>query len=276
MQVVRSGILDALTPQALQFQSNCIQFGDLLGRVMVITDYPPQVGTAWLARITQIPGVTALYVSPTNAADLIDDINKAIGEYTGRLSQGGNALIKQRTEQALKDADSLLKKIDQEQQNVFYLTVILFITAVDSDNLSLRTRRVESALAAAGMRGRTLLFRQEQGLKSVGPWAILDSEMFKAGGRNMPSETIAASFPFVAGGLNDASGIMLGRDRDGGLVILDMWKRGGDRTNSNWTILGKPGTGKSYLAKMLLLREYAQGARVIIIDPEREARQEVA
>lgn len=274
MEIVRSGILDALTPQALQFQPNCIQLGDLLGRVMVITDYPPQVGTAWLARITQIPGVTAsLHVFPTNAADLIDDINKAIGEYTGRLSQGGNALVMQRTEQALKDADSLLKKIDQEQQNVFYLTVILFITAVDNDNLNLRTRRVESALAAAGMRGRTLLFRQEQGLKSAGPWAILDPEMLKTGGRNMPSETIAASFPFVAGGLNDASGILLGRDRDGGLVVLDMWKRSGDRTNSNWTILGKPGTGKSYLAKMLLLREYAQGARVIIIDPEREYRK---
>ncbi|CFX16343.1 AAA+ ATPase domain [Syntrophomonas zehnderi OL-4] len=274
METVKSGILDALTPQALEFQTNYIQFGDLLGRVMVITDYPPQAGTAWLARITQIPGVAAsLHVSPTNAADLIEDINKAIGEYMGRLNQGGNALIIQRTEQALKDADSLLKKIDQEQQNVFYLTVLLFITAMDMDNLILRTRRVESALAAAGMRGRTLLYRQEQGLKSIGPWATLDPEMLKAGGRNMPSETIAASFPFVAGGLNDIAGIMLGRDRDGGLVILDMWMRSGDRTNSNWTILGKPGTGKSYLAKMLLLREYAKGARIIIIDPEREYRK---
>lgn len=272
--MVRTGILDALTPQALQFQSNCLQFGDLSGKVLVITDYPLQAGIAWLARITQIPGVTAsLHVNPTNPADLVNDINKAIGEYTGRLSQGGSALIKQRTEQAMKDADNLLKKLDQEQQNVFYLTVILLITAVDNDSLNMRTRRVESTLAAAGMRGRTLLFRQEQGLKSAGPWAILDPEMLKVGGRNMPSETIAASFPFIAGGLNDASGIMLGRDRDGGLVIIDMWKRGGDRTNSNWTILGKPGTGKSYLAKMLLLREYAQGVRVIIIDPEREYKK---
>lgn len=274
MKTIKSGILDALTPQAISFKSNELQFGDLKGRIMVITDYPPQVATAWLARVTQIPGVTAsLHISPTNANDLVNEINKAIGEYTGRLNQGGNALIIQRTEQALKDADSLLKKIDQEQQNVFYLTVILFIAAVDSDSLNMRTRRVESALAAAGMRGRTLLFRQEQGLRCVGPWAVLDPELLKAGGRNMPSETVAASFPFVAGGFNDASGVMLGRDRDGGLVLLDMWGRSKDRTNSNWTILGKPGTGKSYLAKMLLLREYAQGSKIIIIDPEREYRK---
>lgn len=269
--VLQSSLLDAISPQALQFHNSHIQFGDLQARVLVVTDFPSSVGAAWLARITRISGVTtSMHITPTNAADLVEDISKAIGEYESRLQEGGKALLRQRTEQALKDAEKLLKDIDQEQQNVFYLTLLIFITADDIESLNRRTKQVEAALAAARMRGRTLLFRQEQGLNSVGPWAILDPTIQKAGGRNMPSETIAAAFPFVSDGINDASGIMLGRDRDGGLVILDMWQRGGDRTNSNWTILGKPGTGKSYLAKMLLLREYAQGARVIIIDPERE------
>lgn len=272
--VIQSGLLDALAPQAINFQSNVLQFGDLEGRLLVITDYPPAVGTAWLSRVTQIPGVTSsLHITPTNSTDLIESINKAIGEYTARLEQGGNALIKQRTEQALIDAETLLKKIDLEQQNVFYMTVILFITATDRETLNRRTRQVEASLAAAGMRGRTLLFRQEQGLKSLGPWMELQPELFSVGGRNMPVETVAASFPFVSGGINDASGVMLGRDQAGGIVVIDIWRRGGDRTNSNWTILGKPGTGKSYTAKMLLLREYAQGAKIIIIDPEREYRQ---
>ena len=271
--IIQSGLLDALAPQAINFQSNVLQFGDLEGRVLVITDYPPAAGTAWLSRVTQIPGVTSsLHITPTNSAELIEAISKAIGEYSSRLSQGGNALIMQRTKQALEDAETLLKKIDLEQQNIFYMAVILFITAVDRETLDRRTRQVEASLAAAGMRGRTLLFRQEQGLKSVGPWMILEPEMQLAGGRNMPVETVAASFPFVSGGLNDASGIMLGRDQAGGVVVIDIWRRGGDRTNSNWTILGKPGTGKSYTAKMLLLREYAQGAKIIIIDPEREYR----
>lgn len=273
MDTIQSGLLDALAPQAIHFQKDALQLGDLEGRVVIITDYPPSVGTAWLARVTQIPGITTtLHVTPTNSAELIKSITKATGEYSSRLTMGGNALVMQRTEQALKDAKTLLKKIDLEQQNVFYLTVLLLVVAPDRETLDRRTRQVASALAAAGMRGRALIFRQEQGLRSVGPWGILEPELLKAGGRNMPVETVAASFPFVSSGINDASGVMMGRDQAGGVVVVDIWKRGGDITNSNWTILGKPGTGKSYTAKMLLLREYAQGAKIIIIDPEREYR----
>ena len=237
MNKVQSGLLDALTPQAINFQSNAIQLGDMEGRILVITDYPPSVGAAWLARITQIPGVAAsLHITPTNSADLVEDITKAIGEYSSKLAEGGNALVMQRNEQALTDAEALLRKIDLEQQNIFYLTVVLLITASDREILDRRTRQVEASLASAGMRGRTLIFRQEQGLKSVGPWMILEPEIQSAGGRNMPVETIAASFPFVSGGLSDASGVMLGRDQSGGVVVADIWKKDGDRTNSMWTI----------------------------------------
>lgn len=269
-----NGIIQALTPQALKFDVSMIQMGDVYGKILVVTDFPPSVGTAWLARITQIPGVIAsIHVNPTSSIELVEEINRAIGEYNSRLSQGGNALIMQRTEQALKDAQELLKKIDQEQQNIFYMTVILLIISDDPEILKNKTRRVEAALAAAGMRGRTLLFRQEQGLLTAGPWAILEEGIKKTGGRNMPSETVAAAFPFVASGINDGNGIMLGRDRDGGLVLIDIWRKGGDRHNSNIAILGKSGSGKSFTAKMLLLREYMLGARIIIIDPEREYKQ---
>lgn len=272
--VKASGLLDSLAPQALEFNARDIVFGDQLGRVIVITGYPPRVNSAWLSRVSGMPGVVcSIHVTPTDPTELTISINKSIGELTARLEQGGNALVMQRAEQGLKDARELLRKIDQEQQQVFNLTTVLLVLAPDRETLDRRSRAVEAALAAAGMRGRAAVFRQEDGLKAVGPWAIVPSEISDAGKRNMPSETVAASFPFTAGGINDGSGTVLGRDRDGGLILVDIWKRGGDRTNSNWTVLAKPGAGKSFAVKMVLLRELAQGARVIIIDPEREYRQ---
>jgi len=61
-----------------------------------------------------------------------------------------------------------------------------------------------------------------------------------------------------------------GKDQNGGIVLIDPWIRGGDRTNSNWTILGAPGVGKSATVKHIFLNEYSQGTKIIIIDPERE------
>jgi type IV secretory pathway VirB4 component len=269
-----SGLLDALAPQALKFEARQIALGDQLARVLVIADYPPRVGAAWLARVAALQGVTAsIHIVPANdPGALVNDITKAIGEYNARLSQNNNALIRQRTEQLIRDAEELLQKIDAENQQVLYWTAVLLLVAQDLEALEIKTRQVEALLAAARMRGRVVVFRQEDGLKAAGPWFELPDDINSVGSRNMLSETVAASFPFVASGINDGSGIVLGRDKDGGLVLLDIWKRGEDRTNSNITILGKTGSGKSFASKLLVTREFPQGARVIIIDPLRECR----
>ncbi len=40
--------------------------------------------------------------------------------------------------------------------------------------------------------------------------------------------------------------------------------------NQNVSILGTSGSGKSFTAKVMLLREFARGARILALDPERE------
>lgn len=49
-------------------------------------------------------------------------------------------------------------------------------------------------------------------------------------------------------------------------------KRGGDRTNSNFTILRVAGVGKSTVVKHLAISEYMKGTRILFIDPESEYR----
>nr|WP_277995842.1 hypothetical protein [Thermanaeromonas toyohensis] len=75
-----SGLLDILSPQALDFGARQITFGDQLARVLVVTNYPPRVGPAWLARAAAIPGVVcSVHVTPTDPTELLLSINKAIG-----------------------------------------------------------------------------------------------------------------------------------------------------------------------------------------------------
>lgn len=266
-----SSLLDVLAPSAIKFSPKSITFGEVYARILVVIDYPNKVFSAWFSKIAGIPGViSSIHLSPTDPYELIQQINKSVGELLSLLNKGGSARDIQRAEQKYNDAMEMLKKIDQEQQNVFFFSAVLMITAEDMDNLERKTRMVQSALASSGMRGRVLMFRQEDGIKAAGPFCQISESVKDVCARNMPSETVAASFPFTDSGFNDGSGFVLGRDKKGGIILLDVWKRGNDRTNSNFTVLGKPGMGKSTAIKKILLNLFSQGAKIIVIDPERE------
>jgi len=124
------------------------------------------------------------------------------------------------------------------------------------------------------MRARTLAFRQEEGFRAAGPWGIFPKELRGGAPFQIPSETLAAAFPFSSGGVNHGHGTVWGHDADGGLVLIDRWDPPKDAgaTNKNFTVLSPPGGGKSHATKVSVLREWCQGAKIILIDPEREYR----
>jgi len=268
-------LTDVISPPAMGFQPRHTVFGDQAARVMVILDYPPRVSQAWLARVANMAGVAvSVHLVPTEPVEMLKALNRSIQEYTSRLAAGGHALALSRWQQSLDDAKLLLKKVDQEAQKVYRVAVVILVLAPDDEELNRRCRQVEAACAGAGMRARTAVYRQEDGLKGAGPWGLLPAEVEALAAREMPAETIAAAYPWVASGLNHGRGAVWGRDVDGGLILVDRWDppEGSGVTNPNMNILGTSGGGKSFAAKLMLLREYALGARILILDPEREYR----
>ena len=268
---VNNHVIDVITPLAIEFHTSDFWFGESLGRVILVTNYPSRVRIGWLSRIANMEGVTcSIHLTPANPSKLIENLDKSIGELGGRLNGGGSALMLQRAEQQYKDANKLLQKIDQEQENVFYVTVAIMVSAKDKEELERKGKKIESALAGSKMKGRTAMFKQEEALQAVSPYGHCPQAIKDIASRNMPVSTIAGAFPFNSSGLNDGQGYIFGKDQNGGIVLIDPWIRGGDRTNSNWTILGAPGVGKSATVKHIFLNEYSQGTKIIIIDPERE------
>ena len=268
-------IADLLSPPALEFRRQDIALGDAEARALAIVDYPPRVGPAWLARLGDLPGVSlSVHLVPGDPLELLRALNAGAAEYQSRLAQGGSALLRGRWERSLEDAQALLRQIDQEGQRVFRTAVVVLVTAPDREELARRCRRVEAAGAGAGMRVRPAVFRQEQALMAAGPWGLLPEEMADIAAREMPAATVAAAYPWVSSGLNHGRGVVLGRDDQGGIVLLDRWDppEASGIANANVNILGTSGGGKSFAAKVLLLREFALGARVLVIDPEREYR----
>ena len=265
-----AALRNAFAPEALLFERRAVDLGSQWGRVYTVASFPPSVDAGWLATVANLEGVTlSVHALPIDPTQITLAMSRAISLLAGQLAQGGSAISQQRMEQQIQDAQALLRKIDQEQQSVFTVGVFALVTAPDEAAGLRRCKRLEGMLAAAGMRARPLAFRQEDGLKSIGPWGLFPKELHGTAPFQLPAETLAASFPFSSGGINHGHGIVLGHDTSGGLVLMDRWDPPADAglTNKNWTILAASGAGKSHTTMLAMIREWLQGATVIAIDP---------
>jgi type IV secretory pathway VirB4 component len=64
--------------------------------------------------------------------------------------------------------------------------------------------------------------------------------------------------------------MLLGQTVTGGNMFLDLWQRDANITNSNYTIIGMSGQGKSYLQKKIISQMVIRGIVTWILDPENE------
>ena len=131
---------------------------------------------------------------------------------------------------------------------------------------------IEKILETNGVTGNfkpsTLYGLQLEGFKSAN---ISPLSTLKNYERGINSSSLAASFPFVRTFVMDKGGIMLGENKTNHYpFIFNLWKRGNLYQNSNGMIIGKSGSGKSFFLKNLILNEWANGTRVITLDPEAE------
>lgn len=270
-------LLNILSPiGGIEYKKNYIRVGDYLGRVYVITKYPQKVRVGWLENIANIPNtVCCLNISPTEKDTLMQNISRGIKQNESQYEGITDEILRQRTEREIQDARDLIEKVDLNGETVVYVTIAIMVIAEDEEELKQRSKAVLTRLTSMQMKGRLLTNLSKNSLKLMSPFSITDPVVKNIADRNMLESTWIGGLPFSSSGFNDGNKYYFARDTKGGIVILDPWKRGGDRTNSNFVIMGTAGVGKSTVAKHLILNEYMTNTKAILIDPEREEKEMV-
>ena len=118
----------------------------------------------------------------------------------------------------------------------------------------------------------SLLLRQKDGFASANPAG--GSVLASFAERVLPARSVANLYPMNYSGKTDPEGFFIGRDRFGANIIVDLFRRAPDKTNSNVLILGNSGQGKSFLLKLLLCNVREAGKSVISLDSEHEMEDE--
>lgn len=268
---VNNALLNLIAPMGLTIKRNSLIIGENSAKVYGIVKYPPNIDYGWLSKITNIPGtIVSMSFTPIANGGFVEALNKNISMNRGKANDARDALAKQRATKAADDGEKLLLQIDQNGETVGTLGITIMPVAQEEEVFRKVERKVISSCAAAQCKIRLLACLQALGFAQIAPMYTVNEKVEKIIDRIVPLSAVVGGFPNSSSGYNDGSGYYVAKDTTGGLIVLDMWKRGGDRTNSNIVIMGVPGTGKSTAIKSIITSERMKGTRIILIDPEGE------
>ena len=267
-------LINAIAPIGLKFSRNQLEVGESIGKGYVIIKYPSEPEYGWFSQLSTIPGTMFSYTfRQIDNGDFIEALNRNISRQRGLEQTGNNTLVKQRAKKAADDGENLLLQIDQYSEAVGLLSTVLVPLAQERELLTKVSRKTTSSCLISKCKPRLLANLQEQAFKQISPMYTVEEDVLKIAERVVPLSAIMGGFANTSSGYNDGKGYLIAKDAAGGLVVLDLWYRGDDRTNTNLTIMGESGQGKSTEIKNIALSEYMIGTKIIFVDPEREYKE---
>ncbi len=152
------------------------------------------------------------------------------------------------------------------------LFIYTYITTFSRDKKDLdnKINKIEGLLRSRGMQSKKAYFRQEQAYKTCLPFMINDKEVKEVTKRNILTNSIPATYPFLSSSIFDENGIFIGTNiYNNSLIFIDKYDREKYK-NSNLCIFGTSGSGKSFFTKLMILRNSLFGLEQYVIDPDRE------
>jgi type IV secretory pathway VirB4 component len=256
-----------LGPDALQILPRRVRAGETWCETFAVTGYPRELSLGWLAPLLSYPGPVdvALHVEPVENAEAARHLRRQLARFesTRRIEAKQQHLADPEMEVAARDAEDLAGEIARGDGRLFRVGLYVTVRGPTEEALEREAHRVRGLCASLLLETRPVTFRALHGWVTTLPLGI-DSLRIR---RTFNTRALAASFPFASAEVEGANGIFLGRNATtGGLVFVDRF----GLENHNQVVLARSGAGKSYLAKVQILRSLYAGVEVLVIDPEDE------
>lgn len=264
---------EKISPRGLKIAERDIILGDAYMSVVTLVTYPSYVGHAWLGAVANVNHTRmCITITPMDTSEISKTLKKSISDTKSKIINVSDYNDQILLQNQMEDYVELVNRIDREHERFNKLTVNFLCYGDSKEALDKTKKELKNTLASYSLGSADLMFEQERSLKMCLPMVYTDLE--KQYGLEMPILATASSFPFIYQNLQDSGdSLILGCDGLGSKVFFDLWKRTGKRNNSNAVIIGKSGSGKSTLVKKIIRGNYARGAKIIAIDPERELKE---
>ena len=213
----------------------------------------------------------SIYIEKNNQYKIIKEIAKNIGNTTVDLEKINNSRIDiDIAKSSLEDAKYIRREMQLNNQQLLYFYTYITTYSKNKEELKNQINKIEEILQNSGLKSKKSYFRQEQTILANLPLNKNNYDIKRAVKRNILTDGIKGTYPFITSTIYDEQGILYGTDiNNNSLIIIDKFDREKYK-NSNTCIFGSSGSGKSYFTKIQVLRNYILNINQYIIDPERE------
>ena len=271
-------IKSEIAPKGMEFRPTKFRLGDKYCTILSIISYPKSIDHGYLANVTNIPGVKVVIKHiPIDFALMRKMIDKEIADLKDRFQKENDHTLQERIRQDYESLESFIQLLASSSAKIYDFQMHIMISADTEEELENKKLEMKTYMTGLELQGIPLMFEQEKVLKSMIP-IFPKQDVEDRIGTPIPSNTMAAMYPFVFDSIKDPGlSTLLGVDFSGGVVLFNQFlyqiKKEHKRNNANMLILGSSGSGKSTAAKLLLRNHFRNEYKIVAIDPEGELEE---
>ena len=266
---------DFICPDSLEFEKDHFRMGNRFGRVIFLREFASYIKDDMIAELTDLNRnlMLSIDVIPIPTDEAVREVeNRLLGVETNitnwqrRQNANNNfsAVVPYDMEQQRKESKEFLDDLTTRDQRMMFAVLTLVHTADTKEQLDADTDTLTTIARKHLCQFATLKYQQMDGLNTALPIGHRKINAL----RTLTTESLAVLMPFRVQEIMDEGGIYCGENAiSHNLIMCNKAKL----LNPNSFLLGVPGSGKSFSAKMLIVfLALATGDDILICDPERE------
>jgi len=260
-------IKDIIAPAGLEVNTGYLKLGEKYLKTFFLFTYPRYLSSGWFSPIINLAEILdiSVHIHPIDTALALRNLRKKTAQIQAQIMEREEkGLVRDpMLETAYQDVENLRDSLQQAQEKLFEVGIYITIYGDDLKELARLENLIVSLLESKLVYIKPALFQQLEAFSSVLPLGA-DKLAIRTPLNSGPASSV---FPFISAELTSDEGILYGVNlSNNSLVIFDRFSL----ENANFTVFAKAGAGKSYFAKLEVLRSMMMGTDVIIIDPENE------
>jgi len=233
---------------------------------LLIQQFPPEVPFGFLGRVlpTTEPIELTIEAHRLPAERALEILHGARAVAEAELATGGEGTSHSELEVEREAAAQFGRAVARRTQELWKVGLRFASVADSRPRVEAVRQRLVERLGALGFRGRIPRYEVGAALAPPGPSG---TESRPTGyWQTLPTDGVAALFPFVDESIVEPRGILLGLAlADASPVFVDRW----GHASHSWGLFGTTGAGKSFAAALAVLRSrwMRPDLEVILLDP---------